>query len=256
MLKTTTLILIILLTGCNNLISNSVIKNSTKPVEVKESIKPSAKPSTFSNSTGQAQIVNKNNSNSSNTMVIPTPKPIPTAIENFPNNSTNLTGNITPNPTPTPTIVPEIELIRVDNPNGEVVFYKPINSQKPYKVWYNITDNTNIRISFVEEYKIRYNKEKKEFYSLLNIDLLKFNNLIKNYKIEIFPAIEEKYYTYFEEIENRIRKENISYDFVSITLTYSFKLENKEDVKDFILKIRNFNFIRDCNNISELGTTD
>jgi hypothetical protein len=254
MRKETTIILIMLLTGCNNLVSNPVIKESNKPVEVKESVKPSvlpsAKPSIVSNTEGQAQVVNNNqNSNSQNvaTVIVPTPKPIPTVTPNVPNNSTNLTGNVIPNPTPTPTIVPEIELIRVDKPNGEVAFYKPTNKTYPYTVWYPIPDNPikNLIIFYVvSEYKIKYNKEKKEFYSLLNIDVSEINNLFKNYKLEVFPMIEEKDYALFEKIEKDIRLENPNTDYIGSLNQYTLEVEDKTRVKELILKMRESKFFR------------
>ena len=45
MRKQTIIPLIRLLIGCNNLVSNTVIKESSKPVEVKDSFKPYILPS-------------------------------------------------------------------------------------------------------------------------------------------------------------------------------------------------------------------
>jgi hypothetical protein len=255
MRKQTTLILIMLLTSCNNLVSNSVIKESNKPVEVNESIKPSILPSEIpkvvpslpvqSSNPVQSGVKNEPKVDTSikqsgtSQVVIPSIKPSTT-----PSNSPNLTGNISPEP--------ELKLIKIEESDGIIYYYKEDTKEKipkyAYKKYYplpKIIIGNYFSLGFDDSYKIRFNKEKNEFYSLVGKNLDELNSIFKLYIVKkITPYAEGLDVTYFEELERKGKEEDPNYNFVGILSEYIIKVEDNSKLKDLILKLRDLDFVK------------
>jgi hypothetical protein len=278
MLKTKTLILMLLLTSCNNIVLETV--PSTKTVESAKPIDNKVlelKPST-SNISSSSLPVGKNDVSTSDkkeTILVASPKPVPSS-----NSSPNL-GNedcilqasfgtkpvvipiITATPLPTPTPTPPTTTIKstisptpvpssssmggsiLEAPpkatpeqiaNAPTVTGEyPVPPPQPYSYTYNIPSGIltgTISLRFKDEYMIRYDKEKKQFYSKackssekteeLNKIIYKYNVIVSNYRNtseEEARVLElEMEQVYNSDIHNELSSYTLSIQEVNATL--------------------------------------
>jgi hypothetical protein len=96
-------------------------------------------------------------------------------------------------------------------------------------------------------YKIRLNKEKNDFYSLVGKNLDELNSILKSYNAKILATIDESSIPYFEELERKGRLEDPLYNYISNASQYIVKLDDKTKLKELIIKLRAFNFVRGAN---------
>ena len=242
----------LLLTSCNNIVLEKV--PPTKPVE---SIKPienkvvELKPSASSLPVGKNDV---STSDKKETILVASPRPIPSSS----NSSPNLIEKIV-SPSPKPSLTEEEKIIQklaeTRPPGMTFPSNMPpmgIGSQvlplPPYSVAYTVPDNVRegtISLIFKDEYKVRYNKEKKIFYSLLGNDLSNINKIMSEYKIDS---------TFFsrqiteEQAEIEEKRAEVKYGYDEFNALSAYFIEVKDiNVKEFVEKIRKDYLVRECN---------
>jgi hypothetical protein len=133
--------------------------------------------------------------------------------------------------------------------NGSVVYYTEDNLVNPYRIEKSLENKVidYIDLGFENSYKIRLNKDKNEFYSLVGKNLDEINSILKSYNAKILATIDESSIPYFEELERKGRLEDPSYNYISNASQYIVRLDDKTKLKELILKLRTFNFVRGAN---------
>lgn len=114
-----------------------------------------------------------------------------------------------------------------------------------------------INLIFKDEYKVRFDSKKKEFYSLIGSDLTNINNLINEYSITIIGSVRGDH---TEEELSKIEKESEEFwgvDVANRASIYDMLTEDNVEinVKELIEKLRLDPLVRTANQGGGLGTT-
>ena len=265
MLKVISLVLVMSLTSCAtvgivgvkpivkpntpNVVTSVVPKKDDVKKEVNSVVLPSSQP--LGQKVEQTEV-----------KVIPAPTnvPIPQPSNSIVPSDSNLTGSV-PTSTPATTLKPLAEGAEPNNstftPTPAMTsfskdmipsYYPGKKLEDPYKANttpFGVTSG-RIELIFRDEYRIRYDFNKRIFISLVGKDISSINNLIAEYKItNIIGYLGSKTEEKALEIELRLEKE-YGYDERNDGSSYDLYVKDI-NILEFINKMRANEFVRMCN---------
>ncbi|MFN8576947.1 MAG: hypothetical protein U0354_08820 [Candidatus Sericytochromatia bacterium] len=226
----------------------------------------------------QSQTVVANNQNKTDAKVLvetkpeikspTTPAPVST-LDPTNYNSSAIDKNLTPAPTPTPTVipVPSTNFIQVVpsytpspyesgvsepfsvlpsySPNQLPPLNQPLNNPYYFEKPTPEGNEGDFYLLFKDEYKIRYNETKKEFYSLLGYDTKSINEILinKNIRVRVVNTIftEEE----MDEME-QVRQASESGDVSHLGSRYRIETQNISNI-EIVNKMRANPYVRQFN---------